>query len=158
MGYPTRFEGNMPTCYLLAVAEGSSLDQDTNTFSLFRLLETVTVHVTEESSEPIGLPLEVHAYWMFSEEEQNREYEFRLVLEDDDSVVLASDPFKMKTPKSNHRVRIRGIQVPKKPITRIQVEWTRAGTIEWQRERAWWPLNVRFVSGEPEKDETGDAS
>ena len=69
----------MPSCYLLAVCSGSSLDQQSNNVTLFNLVEQLNLRPGAEP--PRGLiPLEIHAYFELAPEEVGFEFEIRFCM------------------------------------------------------------------------------
>lgn len=68
-------------CYLLTICRSSSLDRDSNNFSLMHLVESIQVP-EDVLGKPI--PLEMHAYYISTDDELNQDYEFRIVWRCDD--------------------------------------------------------------------------
>lgn len=57
----------MPSTYLIAVCEGSSLDSQSNNWTLYSLIEEVQLKpAAVNEGAPIILPLQLHVYWQFS--------------------------------------------------------------------------------------------
>lgn len=133
----------MPRCYLLAVARGSSLDTDGNNFSLFTLVEELTYSPPDQAAGgPAILPLELHAYWSLSPGELNRDFQFRIAFTGQEPVPT-SDALPLRSDKSRHRLRVRGLPMLATGDIELQVEWREKGQQEWRRESTFWPLQMR---------------
>lgn len=133
----------MPTCYLLAVAKGSSLDTYSNNWTLFHLVEQVQV-----SQTPNALPFEIHTYWLFQPDEYNEEFEFRFVL-----LPLLGDrvegrPFPLRSTTPRYRLRATGLPLPGFGDYTLQVEWRRPGQESWELGHIFWPLRVEPLPAE----------
>lgn len=135
----------MPDCYLIAVSHGSALDEYTNNWSLF----TLTEHIKLTPQKPIpegakvSLPLEVHVFWLFSEEEFGQEFEWRMVFEGCNGERHWDEVFATRAQKRRHRVRIRGTPILAHGDLKLKVEWRRMHEQdEWTRCPAFWPFVV----------------
>lgn len=127
-------------CYLLAVAEGSSLDAESNNYSLFELVEKVIV-APDAPKEGLVLKLETHCYWEFLPSEVDVPFEIRIVAvrgEDE----RAGQTFSIRSTKSRMRVRLQGTPVLLEGEVRLRAEWRREGEENWHRDSAWWPLEI----------------
>jgi len=90
----------MPRAYLFAVCQASSLDQRTNNFSLFVLVEQLQC-----AQFPARVPLEVHVYYEFEEVERGVPHEVRLELVNSaGDRVWQSPPTTVTTPSPRHRL------------------------------------------------------
>lgn len=130
----------MATAYLIDVAYGSSLDQRTNNFTLFNLVERVALpHV------PQPLPLELHAYFDIPVEERRREHELRFVLLSESGTASFSRAFQFTPRSARHRLRATGMVVQEFGRQRILVETRLRGEDDnrWTRSVFSWPLEVR---------------
>lgn len=133
----------MPTCYLLAVSQGSSLDQSTNTWSLFGLTEQV-----QSPQFPIQLPFEIHAHWSFEPDEYEIDFEARLILVPPTGGETVSLPIPLRANTPRHRIRVMGLPpIPSPGNYQICVEWRRRGDTEnWTRCNYVWPLTVETLA------------
>lgn len=129
----------MPTCYFLALAAGSSLDQETNTWSLFTLIENLQV-----PKVPIDLPLETHLFWVFTPAELDMSFEGRLVIFSSSGREEWSDPFLLNSPTRYYRLRLRGIALSDVGEYQLSVEWRKMDAEDWTRAALFWPLTVRL--------------
>lgn len=132
----------MPRCYLVAVAEASALDQTSNNWSLFNLIEQVQVAV--DSPQHLAgrvLPYEVHTYWEMAADEIGREFVARIVLvknnERKESRELSIRPDKIR-----HRLRGRGVPFFFEGQSYVTVEWRFADGQDWHPTPFAWPLFV----------------
>lgn len=133
----------MPSCYLLTIAVGSSLDQQSNNVTLFNLVEQVNLPPHVSRAPRTLIPLEIHAYFRVAVEELREPFELRYVLVARTGLETFGDVFvhTANTP----RFRIRTFGVPFPPISDqydLRVEWRRSGREGWRREPASWPLTL----------------
>jgi len=131
----------LPRCYLLVCCGGSSVDQQTNNFSLFSLVEQV--NLPPGAPHPPGglLPLEIHSYWALGPDEIGREYEIRFVLVAPTGLETPSDPFKHRWVTPRFRSRTLGLPLP--PVVgayELRADWREAGSAGWRRDPASWPV------------------
>ena len=127
----------MPECYLLAISSGSSLDNDTNNWSLFKLVEQVGVPHT-----PGILPLEIHTYWLFEPEEYKINFDIRLVLVNREGGRLESKSIVLSSQTPQHRVRITGLPIDGFGFHKLRVEWRKQDADQWEQCPIFWPLRV----------------
>lgn len=133
----------MPSCYLLAVCVGSSVDQHSNNVTLFSLVEQVNVP-PGAPPPPRGLiPLEIHAYFRFNSREGRKPFELRFALVAESGLETYSDVFTHETLTPRYRTRTFGIPYP--PIAdqyELQVDWRWNPGDAWRREPLAWPLSI----------------
>jgi hypothetical protein len=134
----------MPDCYLLAVAEGSSLDQHSNNLSLFSLVEILRLR-PPPNAPPIA-PFEIHSYWQLSPDEIGVTFEWRLVFVAPDNEVPWEKVFEFRSPTVRHRFRVFGFPVLVSGQIRLQVDWRESGTQQWQRCDVFWPIEIEVQS------------
>jgi len=141
----------MLRCYLLALASGSSVDQLTNNFSVFNLVEQLNV---AESALGTEVPIEVHIYWLVSQQARETEIEIRVVrVPLDGGNEDLGGPMNLK-PASTDRVRFRAgnFRLPKAYGSYVlAVEWRKKGGDDWHRDPATWPLTMATM---PQQSET----
>lgn len=124
-------------CFLVAVAQNSSLDRYTNNFSLFQLLEQV-----RPSAYPARLAVYCHAFFEVAEEERGVDHETRIVLVGGGKVVSSTAPVAFRPSGERHRVRTHGLVVPDAGLYHVMAETRPAGSGEWTRAGAAWPLRA----------------
>ena len=135
----------MPTCHLLAVCQGSSLDQSTNNWSIFGLVEQVQVR-----SFPAALPFEVHSHWRYEPDENGCDFEFRIAMISPSAGQVFSDPITVHARNPRHRIRAAGLPPISGPGNyEITMEWRSSGTANWTRCGHSWPLTVQQVEQLP---------
>lgn len=135
----------MPRCYLLAVANGSAIDMETNQVTLFALAERVGI---AHDAPAQSATLEVHCYLEFEPEERGRPYEVQtLVSRASKSDEVRSDPQPLQSTTAWLRMRLRGLAIPGPGLCRVHVQWREAGTSDWTPSELKWPLTVEV---EPE--------
>jgi hypothetical protein len=138
----------MPKCYLLAIAGGSSLDQQSNNITLFNLVEQL--NFPRHNAPPPGalLPLEVHAYFRLDPRELNQRFELRYVLVADTGLETPTEVFSHRSSTPRFRTRTYGLPAPPVPGSyEIRVDSRMAGQEDWSRDPQSWPLTV--VHNEP---------
>ena len=143
----------MPTCYLLTCCGGSALDQQSNNFSLFNLVEQVNVPANAPHPPKGLLPLEVHAYWQLSQQEVGREFEVRYVLVAATGLETPSEVFKHRWATPRFRTRTYGVPLP--PVIgayELRVDWREAGNVGWRRDQSAWPIT--FADAPPPQNVT----
>jgi hypothetical protein len=118
------------------------VDQRTNNFSLFHLVEQMQV---PRAGVMVGN--EVHAYYEFEEAERGRPYEVRIRIDDENGVTLsASAPLAVTSATPRHRILIPNLNIPRDGLLRVYAEIRAAGAMEpWQRSPWGWPLSVAIV-------------
>ncbi len=134
----------MPSCYFLALASDSSLDRDTNNFSLFKLTEEMQITISGTPPQGPVLPIELHAYWMFEPGEIGRSFEFQFLFEKPEAGVK-SEPIPLQSDKKRLRVRNRGLPVLPNGEFRVRTQWRAVGENEWHLEPQIWPVEVKRV-------------
>lgn len=145
----------MPSCYLLALAQASALDGSKNTWSLFNLVETLTVEVAGEG--PIVAPVEVHCFWLLEAGELGEEFEWRVAVEpkgDGSSpAVTHSQTITSVTDKRRLRARLNGLVIREGGENLVSIDWKKPGDDDWQRCPIVWPLDVNLTRVEETQDE-----
>lgn len=127
-------------CFMIAVAQSSTLDRYSNNFSLFLLLEQF-----RPAAYPARLSVFSHAFFEIDAEENGVEHQVRLLVLQGTRTVFASEPVAFKPAGERHRIRISGLALPEPGLYRVTVEWRRAGEGEdagWTRENAAWPIRA----------------
>jgi hypothetical protein len=140
--------GRMPKCYLVAVSGGSSLDQHSNNITLFNLVEQLNFPKQALPQAGALLPLELHAYFQLSANELNQRFELRFVLVGTTGLETPTEVFSHRSTTLRYRTRTFGLPTP--PVAgsyELRVESRLAGSEDWTRDTASWPLLV--VHSEP---------
>ena len=130
-------------CYMLAVCQDSALDRDTNTWSLFKLVEQF-----QSPQFPVTGPLHTHAYFELDEDEINVDLEARLVFVGP-GAEGGSTPGTFNSPSRRHRFRFIGFSIPSPGEYHISVEWRRLGDDEWERLDVQWPIVAERIGDDP---------
>jgi hypothetical protein len=143
----------MPRCYLLAVAKSSALDESTNSWSLFNLVEQLQIGgLTEEQiaeARPV-LPFEIHAQWEFEDEEMGTPFEFKVSIGVQGQEPLESHLVEIHSDNRRHRVRMTGVPVPGVGRGQVKVLWRSTGDADWTVESLAWPLEVSLKASDAE--------
>ena len=137
----------MPQCYLIALAAGSSLDQQSNNVTLFNLVEQVNLPPGPSPSPSGPIPLEIHAYLHIAPHERGDEFEMRFVLLSETGLETFTDPAKHKG--ATARLRTRALGVPFPPALgnyEVRVDFRSNDQEPWSRDPASWP--IAFLQGE----------
>ncbi len=138
----------MPSCYLLLVCGGSSLDQHSNNVTLFNLVEQITAPPGMPMPPGGMLPLEIHAYFRLGPEEVSRSFEMRYALVATSGLETYSDTFTHRSVVPRYRTRTLGLPLPPMPDQyELKVDYRMSGTDSWRRDPAAWPL--LFVEATP---------
>ena len=127
-------------CFLIAVAQGSSLDRYSNNFSLFLLLEQF-----RPSAYPARLSVFSHAFFEIDADEVGIEYEVRLLVVQGARTAFTSETVSFKPAGERHRVRISGLAFPEPGSYRVMVEWrprSEGDAAPWTREAGSWPIRA----------------
>lgn len=129
----------MPRAYLIAVCSASALDQRSNNFSLFGLIEQVQLR-----EFPFVAPFEVHVYYEFDEVDLGRPYEVRLELFDQQAArVWHSAWIGMTSPSRRHRMVLGGIRIPNAAYFHLHSVHRVAGAaVDDSVRSSGWPLEV----------------
>lgn len=131
----------MLRCYLLALASGSSVDQASNNFTLFNLVEQLSF---AEGALGQELAIEAHIYWLVDAEARGKEFEVRVIRRAADGVEDAGAPLPFSPPMVD-RVRFRtgAFRMPRAyGRYLLAVDWRLKGSEAWTRDPAIWPLVV----------------
>ena len=138
----------MPSCYLLLVCGGSSLDQHSNNVTLFNLVEQITAPPGMPVPPGGMLPLEVHAYFRLRPEEVSQSFEMRYVLVGASGLETYSDTFNHRSVVPRYRTRTLGLPLPPMPDQyELKVDYRISGSESWRRDPVTWPL--LFVEATP---------
>lgn len=130
-------------CYLLAVASGSSLDQQSNNVTLFNLVEQLNFPAHAHPPQGSFLPLEIHAYFELAPEEVSQRFDMRFALVESSGLETLTEPFQHKSNTPRYRTRTLGLPAPPGPGSyQLRIDLRPSGTETWSRERASWPLLV----------------
>lgn len=136
----------MPTCYLLTVCSGSSVDQQSNNASLFNLVEQI--NVPPGAGAPPGgvVPLEIHAYWQLEPSETGRDFWLRFVMVAMSGLETPSNPHRHRV--VSPRFRTRSVGLPYPPVVgaySLRVDWKLDEEEDWNRAPAIWPVRIHAV-------------
>lgn len=141
----------MPHCYLITVAAGSSLDQQSNNVTLFNLVEQVNVPPGASPAPGSRIPLEVHAYLRLDSNELGAEFEMRFVLVSANTgLETFSEPAKHRGATS--RLRTRSLGLPFPPLLGhfdLMVDFRTPGAESWTRDSAAWPISFMQPEQKP---------
>ena len=135
-------------CYLLVLAGGSSLDRYSNNVTLFNLVEQLNFPKQALPQPGALLPLELHAYFQLTASELNQRFELRFVLVGTTGLETPTEVFSHRSTTLRYRTRTFGLPTP--PVAgsyELRVESRVAGSEDWTRDAASWPLLV--VHSEP---------
>lgn len=137
----------MLRCNLLTVCSGSSLDQTTNQYTLFNIIEQFEVVAPSGYNEHANIPSEVLSYWTNAEEDIGQQHQIRFVLVSAlDGTEVFTDEFTFIPRVSRFRGRASGIPLPKSSGRHaLCVEWRHATSEKWTRESVSWPLDIKLV-------------
>jgi hypothetical protein len=138
----------VPSCYLLTVCGGSSLDQHSNNVTLFNLVEQVNLPPGFNPPPQRALPLEVHAYFMLAPHELAEPFEIRFVMVGSSGLETISDVFSHRSHTARYRTRTLGLPFP--PVCepyQLRVDLRQSASDGWRREPARWPIT--FVESDP---------
>ena len=103
-------------------------------------------------SQPI-LPFEVHAHWIFEDEEMGVPFEFMVRWEADGAEPIDSLPVELQSKSRRHRHQLTGIKVGAFGQSFIRVGIRPQGSDEWVISEAAWPLQIDFRPAEdPQAD------
>lgn len=137
----------MPRCYLFAIAHLSSVDRETDNFSLYQIIERIGVE-----SLPALLPLQAHVFFAFEPDEYDRDYELRFVFAAPSAPEIEGMVARFRSPSGpRFRVRTPAFPLPGPGVFAIYPEWREVGAEVWTRAVTGWPLDVRLLGS----DETG---
>ena len=127
-------------CFMIAVAQGSTLDRYSNNFSLFLLLEQF-----RPAAYPARLSVFSHAFFEIDADEAGVQHQVRLLVVQGSRTVFASEAVSFKPSGERHRVRVSGLAFPEPGLYRVMVEWRASGDDDgaaWTRESIAWPIRA----------------
>lgn len=127
--------------YLLALCTGSALDKSSNNFTLFNLIERVSVPA-DLLAQP--LPFELHYYFFVDPSARNTDFEMRVVRTDENGTADPGDALPVRTNDSERfRMRAMAFRLPKAfGQYRLHLEWRRRGEVTWNVDPLVWPLSI----------------
>ncbi len=131
----------MPHCYLIALAAGSSLDQQSNNVTLFNLVEQVNLPPGATPGSNTRIPLEIHAYLRLDPAELGEEFEMRFALVGSTGLETFTDPAKHRGATSRLRTRTLGVPFP--PVLGhydLYLDTRKSESDLWVRDSASWPI------------------
>lgn len=137
----------MPHCYLLTISAGSSLDQQSNTISLFQLIEQVNVPANAPPPAGGQLPLEIHAYFRISPLDIGKTWEMRFVLVAPTGLETYSDIISHRVVTPRFRTKTWGVPFP--PVLghyELRVDVRSGSDAAWERDALSWP--IAFLTAE----------
>jgi hypothetical protein len=138
---------DVPRAFLVAVCAASSLDQRSNNFSLFQLIEEIHLKAV-----PVVIPLEIHMSWEFEEHERGRSYEWRIKIVDPSGLTAwASSPGSFSSNTRRFRQVSGGLRLERPGNFHVVVETRASGEPgePWQPQAIRWPLEVALLPDEP---------
>ncbi|HEY2775558.1 MAG TPA: hypothetical protein VGK20_16070 [Candidatus Binatia bacterium] len=127
-------------CFMIAVAQGSTLDRYSNNFSLFLLLEQF-----RPAAYPARLSVFSHAFFEVDADENGVEHQVRLVVMRAGKQEFATEPVAFQPTGERHRVRISGLAFPEPGLYRVCVEWRVRADGDggaWNQEAVGWPVRA----------------
>ncbi|MFO0681126.1 MAG: hypothetical protein U0234_03700 [Sandaracinus sp.] len=135
----------MPRCYLLCLAQSSSIDLDTNEVSLFQLTEEVDLQADDLAATD---RFEIHSCWEFAPTEIGQAYDVRFLVT---RTIAGAERFASRThtisaPVPRLRMRTRGFVVPGAGRCGLRVEWSVAGQGQWNDAGLEWPLTAKLAA------------
>jgi hypothetical protein len=135
-------------CYLLTLAGGSSLDQQSNNVSLFNVVEQLNLPHGVEPPPNALVPVEIHAYFQLTDAELNQRFEVRFALVATSGLETLTDAHVHRSSTPRYRTRVLGLPVPPIPDNyELRVDARPVGGEHWTRDPLRWPLIV--VQAEP---------
>ncbi len=135
-------------CYLLALASGSSLDQQSNNVTLFNLVEQLNFPPSSQPPPGAVLPIEIHAYFQLQAQEVNQRFDVRFAMVESSGLETLTEAFQHKSSTPRFRTRTLGLPAPPAPGSyELRVDFKLAGSEQWIRDGVAWPLLV--VRSEP---------
>jgi hypothetical protein len=134
------------------LCERSILEAGTNNLTLVSVVEEVRLSPPPPPQSFIGLPLEMHMYWIFDINEMGGAFEYRLVARAEGAPEMLSQPHRVEDTLARRvRSRFVGAQIPAQSASfKFHAEWRWVGQQEWQTEGVFWPLDVTLA--EPQQD------
>ncbi len=145
----------MPDCYFIAVTRSSSLDRDTNTWSLFTLVENLNIQgdfAYEEDEATVFSFVELHTFWLIEPHEFDKEFQIRVVFVTEQGKKSSKNTYLLKSNKLRHRIRINGLEVVHLGKLKLQIEWKADNKPKWKMCSAFWPMEISYEVRKPEGD------
>jgi hypothetical protein len=141
----------MPSCYFLAVAAGSSVDQQSNNATLFNLVEQINVPPGINPKPGSRIPLEIHAYLQGQPQELGNQFEMRFSLV---SLATGLETYSEGATQrlASPRLRIRTVGLPFPPMLGhydLRVDFRSGDSENWQRDGSLWPLSFLEAEKKP---------
>lgn len=129
----------VPRCYLLALAQSSTIDRESGGVSLFHLVEAAAY----AGERPAELPFQVHIHWRREPGEEGTEFEVRVLRVAPDGTEEPGPAVVMTMPGQATRQRFAAVRAPSTDGPHeLRVEWRKPGTEEWHLEPAFWPITL----------------
>ena len=140
----------MPHCYLIALAAGSSLDQQSNNVTLFNLVEQVNIPPGVSPAVGTKIPLEIHAYVRLDPKEIGQQFEMRFALVSTTGLETFTDPAKHRSASS--RIRTRSLGVPFPPALghyNLRVDFRLREDDDWSLDPVSWSIAFLPIETKP---------
>jgi hypothetical protein len=132
---------------MIALAAGSSVDQQSNNVTLFNLVEQVSIPPGVDPPPGSKVPLEMHAYLRLDGSELGREFEMRFALVGPAGLETFTDPKTHRAAAA--RIRTRALGVPFPALLghyELRVDFRVPGEEEWSRDASSWPIAFLKIS------------
>lgn len=146
----------MPDHVFTVVAKGTSVDSQTNSLSLFSVLESIGA-----PGLPVAVPeLVLATVWYRRPGEEDLTFVQRARLADPDGREIATAEISFQLTKPRHRVfnRFRMVPFHRTGLHRIEVQIRREDESSWSRPVASYPLDVDLLQPKDEKGLFSDAA
>lgn len=137
-------------CYMLCITSGSSLDKNTNNYSLFNVVEQCQL-----KSFPAQAPFETHIWFEVESVERGERFELELLIKQGDEVLRRSNTWDIFPDSERYRVRINGLDIPQAGRCKVTARFRPKGEGDWQNVGLEWPLHAEEV--EKSKDVGSDS-
>ncbi|SRR6266446_3825797 len=132
----------MPKCYGIILSISSSLHQTTNMWNLFGLIDNI-----QTRDLPIIIPLEIHVFWYFADEELRKNFEARIVVSINKTQIEPSKSISFNSSTPYAHLRLREVALDQVGEYHVHIEWRRDSSGGWTREDVFWPFTVSLHSG-----------
>jgi len=111
-------------------------------WNLFGLIDNI-----QTRDLPIIIPLEIHVFWYFADEELRKNFEARIVVSINKTQIEPSKSISFNSSTPYAHLRLREVALDQVGEYHVHIEWRRDSSGGWTREDVFWPFTVSLHSG-----------
>lgn len=131
-------------CYFIAMCMSSSIDRDSNSISLFNVVEEIAISQFEPRAV---VQISAHIYFEAAPEDRGKLFETQSVwISETGTETVGEGTNTLPVAANARRIRTRSMFLrlpPELGAHSLTIAWREVGTLTWERTPLFWPLIVR---------------